>query len=339
MSVAARGAGGHGRSPFASERRLRRRRMRGRAMEALAFAATMLAVVVLGIVVVSVAVKGASAISFDLLFHSERPFGEPGSGIANALVGTVILVALASAIAIPVGILVGLYTSQFAGGRLGSVVRFALDILGGVPTIVTGIFIFALIVYGKAQSGWAGAISLAIIMLPIVARSAHEVLALVPGDLREASLALGVARWRTALRVIVPTAGGGLITGSLLAVARVSGETAPLLFTSSIFATTVGTNPSSALASIPVRIFQLSETPSPAEHAQAWAAALLLIVIVLLVNVLARALFSRSSKRTRSGGWGQQVALATRLPPAQAPGDRRQTSSEGEDDGNGERRP
>jgi phosphate transport system permease protein len=269
-------------------------------MEVLALIATLIAVAVLGLVIVSVAVKGASAISFNLLFHSERPFGEAGGGIANAIVGTVILVALASAMAVPVGILVGLYTSQFAGSRGASIVRFALDILNGVPTIVTGIFIFALIVYGKAQSGWAGSIALAIIMLPIVARSAHEVLALVPTDLREASLALGVARWRTALRIIVPTAGSGLITGALLAVARVAGETAPLLLTSSIFATTVGTSPTTALASIPVRIFQLTETPSPQEHAQAWAAALLLIVFVLLLNVLARTLFGRSNKRSKA---------------------------------------
>lgn len=286
-------------NPFLADAGLRRRRMRGRAMELAALVATIVAVAVLGLVIVSVAMRGASAISFSFLFHSERPFGEAGGGIANAIVGTLILIGLASAMAIPVGILVGLYTSQFAGQRAAFVVRFALDILNGVPTVVTGIFIFALIVYGKTQSGWAASVALAIIMLPIVARSAHEVLALVPTELKEASLALGVARWRTAARVVVPTAGGGLITGALLAVARVAGETAPLLFTSSIFATTVGTNPSTALASIPVRIFQLSETPSPQEHAQAWAAALVLIVFVLVLNVIARALFGRTAGRTK----------------------------------------
>lgn len=288
------------RNPFLPDAHLRRRRLRSRAMEGIALIATLIAVAVLGLVIASVAVKGASALNFDLLFHSQRPFGESGGGIANAIVGTAILVVLASAMAIPVGILVGLYTSQFAGTRSGSAIRFGLDILNGVPTIVTGIFLFGLIVAGKTQSGWAGAIALAIIMLPIVARSAHEVLSLVPSDLKEASLALGVARWRTALRVVVPTARGGLITGALLAVARVAGETAPLLLTSSIFATAVGTNPSSALASIPVRIFQLSETPSPQEHAQAWAAALLLIIFVLLLNVLARTLFGRSTRRRTS---------------------------------------
>jgi phosphate transport system permease protein len=285
-------------NPFLGDARVRRRRLWSRTMEGLALVATLIAVAVLGLVIVSVAVKGASAISFDFLFHAERPFGEAGGGIANAIVGTLILIALAGAMAIPVGILVGLYTSQFAGFRSAAFIRFALDILNGVPTIVTGIFIFALIVYGKTQSGWAGAIALAIIMLPIVARSAHEVLALVPSDLKEASLALGVARWRTALRVVVPTARGGIVTGALLAVARVAGETAPLLLTSSIFATSVGTSPSSALASIPVRIFELSETPSPHEHAEAWAAALLLIVFVLLLNVLARTLFGRSSRHS-----------------------------------------
>jgi phosphate transport system permease protein len=283
-----------GANPFAGDARVRRRRLKGRAMEAVALLATLIAVAVLGLVIVSVAVKGASAINLDFFIHSEVPFPLTGGGIANAIVGTAVLVALASAIAIPVGILVGLHTSQFAGPRIASVIRFGLDILNGVPTIVTGVFIFALMVVDKKQSAWAGAIALAIIMLPIVARSAHEVLVLVPTSLKEASLALGVPRWRTALRVVVPSAAGGLITGSLLAVARVAGETAPLLLVCSIFAKSVVANPSVAVASIPVRIFELSEEPSPHAHAEAWAAALLLIVVVLLLNVVARAVFARS---------------------------------------------
>ncbi|MHB1808090.1 MAG: phosphate ABC transporter permease PstA [Solirubrobacteraceae bacterium] len=323
-------------SPFARDRRLRRRRLLSRTMEALALVATLVAVAVLGLVVVSVAVKGASAINLDFFIHSERPFGAPGGGIANAIIGSVLLVAIASAIAIPVGILVGLHTSQFARGRSASIVRFALDILNGVPTIVTGVFIFGLLVYGKQQSGWAGALALAIIMLPIVARSADEVLALVPSSLSEASLALGVPRWRTTLRVVVPTAAGGLMTGSLLAVARAAGETAPLLLVSSIFANTVSTNPSTALASIPVRIFKLAESPSPTEHAQAWAAALVLILFVLALNLGARALFSRTSKRTRGGGWGQQLALAQQAPTVQPAASRPPASPEAQDDNRSE---
>jgi phosphate transport system permease protein len=283
-----------------SDARLRRRRAVNGAMEALATLAALAAVAVLAIVIVSVLLKGISAINLDFFIHSEVPFGQKGGGIANAIVGTGVLVALASAMAVPLGILIGIHTSQFAGGRTAAAVRFALDILNGVPTIVTGIFIFGLLVIGNQQSGWAGAIALAIIMLPIVARSSHEVLALVPETLKEAALALGATRWRTVLRIVVPTAAGGMITGALLAVARVAGETAPLLFTSSIIGQGVSTSPGQALASIPVRIFELSESASTERHAEAWAAALLLIVFILVLNIIARALFGRSRARIGS---------------------------------------
>jgi phosphate transport system permease protein len=282
---------------LAGGRELRRRRALNRGMEALATLAALAAVAVLAIVIVSVFLEGASALNLDFLVHSEVPFGQKGGGIANALVGTAVLVALASAMAVPVGLLIGVHTTEFAPPRVASVVRFALDILNGVPTIVTGIFVFGLLVVGKQQSGWAGALALAIIMLPIVARSAHEVLSLVPSSLKEASLALGVTRWRTVLRVVVPTAAGGMITGALLAVARVAGETAPLLFTSAIVLPGVNTNPAQALATIPVRIFELSESPSTEQHAEAWAAALVLIFFVLLLSVLARWLHGRASAR------------------------------------------
>ncbi len=284
-------------NPFSGGRRLRRRKALNRAVEALATLAALIAVAVLLLVIGSVLLKGASAINLDFFIHDPAPFGQAGGGIANAIVGTVLLVALASVLALPVGILVGIYTAQFARGPIATTVRFALDILNGVPTIVTGIFVFGLLVVGHTQSGYAGAFALAIIMLPIVARSAHEVLALVPSSLQEAALALGIPRWRSVLRVIVPSAASGLITGGLLAIARVAGETAPLLLTSSIASTFVSTNPSGALMSIPVRIFELSESPSPEDHAQAWAAGLLLIVFVLLLNVLARALYGRAQRR------------------------------------------
>jgi phosphate transport system permease protein len=266
-------------------------------MELTASVAALIAVAVLAIVIVSVFVKGVGAINLDFFTKNAPIFGQSGGGIANAIVGTAILVALATAMAVPVGILIGIHTSEFAGGKTASAVRFALDILNGVPTIVIGIFVFGLLVVGKAQSGWAGAFALAVIMLPIVARSAHEVLALVPGTLKEGALALGVSRWRMVLRVVLPTAAGGLITGALLGVARVAGETAPLLFTSSIFANEVSTDPSQALASIPFKIFVLTEEPSPGAHAQAWAAALLLIFFVLFLNVIARAVYARTTSR------------------------------------------
>jgi phosphate transport system permease protein len=269
-------------------------------MEALATFASVLAVAVLALVVGSVLVKGIGAINLDFLTHNPVPFGQTGGGIADSIVGTAILVGLASAIAIPVGILIGIYGAEFASPRLASVVRFALDILNGLPTIVVGIFIFGLLVVGNQQSGWAGAIALAIVMLPIVARSAQEVLALVPRSLHEAALALGLRRWRIVLRIVIPTAAGGLVTGAILGVARVAGETAPLLFTSSIFSNLgITTSPGQALPNIPVTIFTLSESPSPADHQQAWAAALVLIFMVFVLSVLARTFHERSRRRLR----------------------------------------
>jgi phosphate transport system permease protein len=212
----------------------------------------------------------------------------------------VILVALATVIAVPIAVLIAIYTSEFAPPQIAGVIRFCLDILNGVPTVVIGIFIFALLVVGHTQSGYAGSIALAIVMLPLVARSSHEVLTLFPNSLREAALALGLRRWRIVLRVMLPTAAGGLITGAVLGVARIAGETAPLLFTSSIFSNLgITTNVSQALPNIPVTIFTLSESPSPADHQQAWAAALLLIAMVLALSVVARAFYERSRRRLR----------------------------------------
>jgi phosphate transport system permease protein len=199
--------------------------------------------------------------------------------------------------AIPVGILIAIYTSEFAGQRSGFAIRYVLDILNGVPTIVTGIFVFVLLVEGHQQSGWAGAVGLAIVMLPLVARSCHEVLTLVPEHVKEAGLALGASRWRTTLSVTVPTALSGMITGALLAVARAVGETAPLLFASSIFADLVVTDPNQALPNIPVTIFRYSEAPDPVKHAQAWGAALILILFVLVISIVARSFSARTRRR------------------------------------------
>lgn len=279
----------------------RRRRAANRVMEGVSTVAAGLAVAVLGIVVVSVVIKGGSALSFGFLTKDPavNGFGQAIGGIAPAIVGTVILVLLAAAIAVPVGILTAIYTSEFARPRVANAVRFALDILNGVPTIVVGIFIFGILVVGNQQSGWAGAIALAIVMLPIVARSAQEVLTLVPSSLREAALALGLRRWRVVLRIVLPTAIGGLITGAVLGVARAAGETAPLLFVCSIAPNTVTTNPGVALPSIPVTIFQLSESGSHQDQAQAWAAALVLIFLVLLLSILARSFHERSRRKIR----------------------------------------
>jgi phosphate transport system permease protein len=281
---------------LASSGNLRRRRAVNRAVEISAWTAALLAVAVLALVIGSVTVKGISSISLHFLTTNTVSFG-PGGGIANAIVGTGVLVGLATLMAVPFGILVAIYTSEFAGKASQSGIRYVLDVLNGVPTIVTGIFIFGLLVAGHQQSGFAGSVALAIVMLPLVARSCNDVLTLVPESVKEAGLALGASRWRTTLSVTVPTALSGMITAALLAVARAAGETAPLLFTCSIFAPTLQTDPSQALPNIPVTIFQLSESPAPAAHAQAWAAALVLILFVLVISIVARILSARTRRR------------------------------------------
>jgi phosphate transport system permease protein len=278
-------------------RGLRRRRIVNRLMESLGTLAALLAVAVLGLVVASVALKGAGALSLDFFTKTPATFGQPGGGIEHAIVGSLIIVALATAMAVPVGILVALFLTEFAPPKLAGVVRTALDVTNGLPSIVVGVFVYGLLVVGHTQSGLAGAFALAIIMLPLVARSTQEVLLLVPGSLREAGLALGASRWRTVLGVILPTSLGGVLTGTVLAVARAAGETAPLLFTSSIFATTVTTDPRQALPNIPVTIFTLSESPDPADHQRAWAAALVLLAFVLVASLVARAALARSRRK------------------------------------------
>jgi len=277
--------------------RARRRKAVNRLAIGGAVAAALLAVAVLGVLVVSVFEKGARALDLDFFTHGPAVFGEAGGGIAPALVGSLLLVGLATLGALPTGVLVAIYVSEFASPRVGRPVRVVLDVLNGFPSIVIGIFVFALLVVGHRQSGYAGAFALGVIMLPLVARATMEVLELVPGHLREASLALGVSRWRTVLGVVLPTALGGILTGTTLAIARAAGETAPLLFTSAIAANTVNWDPHQALASIPVTIFTYSESPDPALHEQAWAAAFVLIVFVLVTSLTARFLLDRSRRK------------------------------------------
>jgi phosphate transport system permease protein len=277
--------------------RARRRKVVNRVMESIGTIAALLAVVVLAIVVVSVARRGAGALSWDFFTKGQALFGQPGGGIANAIVGTLLLVALAGAMAVPVGVLSAVYLTEFARPRVALALQVVLDVLTGLPTIVIGIFVYGLLVVGHLQSGYAGAYALAIIMLPVVARATQEVLLLVPPALREASLALGVRRWRTVLGIILPTSVGGILTGTVLAVARAAGETAPLLFTSSIFANTIQTDVTKPLPNIPVLIFNYSEQPDPALHEQAWAAALVLMTFVLVASLAARALLARSRRK------------------------------------------
>lgn len=278
---------------------LPRRRTINHLMEALAWLTAALGVAILGIVVWSVARRGAGALNLDLLTRAPVPFSltPVRQGLANAFAGSLVIVGIATLMAFPVGILVAIYLNEFARPSVRTAVGLALDVLNGIPAIVIGIFVFGLLVAGHGQSAYAGAFALACLMLPLIARSTMEVLTLVPMSLREASLALGVPRWRTTLSIVLPQTIGGVVTGTILAVARVAGETAPLLFTSSLVGTQVSWGPSHALQSVPVAIFELAESPDPADHTRAWAAALVLLLFILLASLGARWLATRSQRR------------------------------------------
>jgi phosphate transport system permease protein len=278
---------------------LPRRRATNRLMEALAWLAAAIAIGFLVLIVWSVAQRGSSQLNLDLITKTPATgFLTTGAGgLANAFAGTLVIVAIATLMALPTGILVALYLIEFAPPTVRSAVSIALDVLNGVPAIVIGIFVYGLFVLGHGQSGYAASFALACLMLPLVARSTMEVLLLVPNSLREASLALGVARWRTTLSIVLPQTIGGIVTGTVLAVARVAGQTAPILFTSSLVGTALHWNPHHALQTVPVVIFELSESADPQDHARAWAAALVLLIFILVTSLIARWLATRSRRK------------------------------------------
>lgn len=271
------------------------------------FGAALAAIVVLGILVGSVLVRGLPALNLSLITKGPtiNSFGQPGGGIAPAIVGTIMLVLIAAAISLPIGVLAAIYVSEFAPRHIANQVRLWLDVLNGFPSIVIGIFVFALLVKAKLpildighhQSALAGGFALSIIMLPLIGRTTMEVLALVPNHLREASYALGVSKWRTVISIVLPGAISGIVTGTTLAVARAAGETAPLLFTCTFASQVITWNPSQPVSSIPFTIFSYSESPSPLQHDQAWAAAFLLIAFVLVTSLSARAFLDRSRRK------------------------------------------
>ena len=281
--------------------RSRRRLRLNRVMESVAVLAASVALAALGIVVVSVVVRAWPALHVSLFTQTPNLFGGPGGGISSAIVGSALIVAMATGMALPVGVLAAIFMTEFARPRVAAAIQLFLDVLNGVPTIVTGIFVYGLLVIGHLQSAYAGAFALAVVMLPLVARATQEVLLLVPNTLREASLALGVSRWRTVVGVIIPTTLGGILTGTVIAMARAAGETAPLLFTCSIFAPAVSTDVTHALPNIPVLIFTYSEQPDPALHQQAWAAALVLMAFILITSLTARGLLARSRRKLTHG--------------------------------------
>jgi len=284
---------------FVTDRRLRRRRIVNRVMEGLATIAAAAAVGVLVLVVASVVKNGWPALntSFFTTSPSFSAFGESQGGILSSIVGSAVLVAFATLFAVPVGVLGAIFMSELAPRRLANVIRLAFDVINGLPTIVTGIFIFSALVLAQGQSALAGSLALGIIALPLVARSTQEVLRLVPSSYREAGLALGAPRWRTVLGIILPTSLGGILTGTTLAVARVAGETAPLLFTTSIAAQTVTWNPTQPVQSMPLTIFQYAEQPDPSFHAKAWATGAVLLVFVLFVSLISKLVLARSRRK------------------------------------------
>lgn len=287
-------------APLTPSGNLRRRLIVSRAMRAVATGAALIAVAALVILTIAVVARGLPALSWDFLTQDPPQFGGPGGGIRSAIIGTFMIVTLAALIATPLGILIALYLVEFSGpgSRIAGTLRLALDLMQGLPTVVVGLFILGLIVERQHKdSGFAGALALAIIMLPLIARSSQEVLRLVPGTLRDASDALGVDRWRSVLTVILPAALGGILTGTILAVARAAGETAPLLIVDGTFGPSTTFNIFGPMPNIPVSIWTAAEANEPSGFARAWGAALVLLALILVANVGARLLLARSRRR------------------------------------------
>jgi len=269
-------------------RSIRARRALSASMVALTVVAALLATLPLVFILALLLKQGAGALSWSFFSAMPKPVGETGGGMANALAGTLMLLAIASAIGLPVGIGAGMYLAEHRGRPLASLVRFLSDVLNGLPSIVVGIFAWQFLVRPvKHFSALAGGIALAVMMIPLVSRATEEMIRLVPDALREAALALGYTRWRTSLTVVLRTALPGIVTGALVAVARIAGETAPLLFTAfgNQFWSTSLTQPVSAL---PLQIFTYAISPYDEWHTLAWAGALVLLALVLVISLVAR---------------------------------------------------
>lgn len=250
--------------------------------------AVVLAVLPLLLILGTLIVKGAGALDLNFFLREPVPAGETGGGVAHAIVGTLMIVGAACLIGIPIGMAAGMYAAEYAGTRLAVVTRFVADVLNGTPSIVVGVVAWTLIVAKQQRfSGFAGSVALAILMIPMVMRTTEELVKMVPNSLREAALALGYPRWRTSLSIVVRTTLPGIVTGILLATARIAGETAPLLFTTlgSQFLNTDLTQPTAAL---PLTVFTYAIGPYEEWHRLAWATALVLILVVLTLSVLAR---------------------------------------------------
>jgi phosphate transport system permease protein len=276
-----------------------RRRIISRIAETLCALAVLLALVPLGMILFYVIKEGGSALNLAFFTQMPKPVGEPGGGMANAIVGTLILIGLAALFAVPIGCMCGIHLSEYPATRFSYAVRFAADVLNGVPSIVVGIFAYGLVVLPvKRFSAIAGGVALGILMLPIVVRTTEELLRLVPPGLREGALALGATRSRSVFSVILPAALPGILTGILVALARVAGETAPLLFTA--FNNRYwSTNVAQPIASLTVQVFTYAISPYDDWHRQAWAGAFLLVMIILALSISARVAVRRLERMNR----------------------------------------
>jgi phosphate transport system permease protein len=266
----------------------RRRKIISAMAETLCAVAVIVALLPLAMILFYVIKQGFSSLNWAFFTHMPKPVGEPGGGMANAIVGTLILIAIAAIFAVPIGCICGIHLAEYHEQRFSAIVRFAADVLNGVPSIVVGIFAFGLVVLPvKRFSAIAGGVALGMLMIPVVVRTTEELLRLVPSGLREGALALGATRARAVFTVIVPAALPGILTGILVATARVAGETAPLLFTA-LNNAYFSTNITQPIASLTVQVYTYANSPYDDWHRQAWAGAFLLVMIILTLSIIAR---------------------------------------------------
>jgi phosphate transport system permease protein len=256
----------------------------------LATLAALVVIAPLGLVFYHLLVSGIGSVNWDFFTHLPKPVGEVGGGMANAIAGSGELLGLAALVGVPVGVLGGVYLAEYGTAGTNAVLRFLADVLNGVPSIIWGVVVYGLVVLRfKTFSAFAGGLALGLMMIPLIMRTTEEVLLLVPNGYREAALALGISRWKTVVSIVMKTASKGIITGILLAFARVAGETAPLLFTA--FGNRFWNhNLGEPIAALPLQIFTYAISPYDDWHRQAWAGALVLVVLIFLVNTLVRIL-------------------------------------------------
>ena len=271
-------------------RSLTRRKLLNNTMTVLTGLCALFAVASLFLILGYIFWSGVRGLSLGFLVNSPKPIGEPGSGIAHAIVGSVILISIGSLIGMPVGILGGIYLSEFGSNKFGLVLRFLIDTLTGTPSIIVGVFVWTVMVRPMGHfSALSGGVALGIMMMPIVARTTEEMIRLVPHSLREAGLALGAPRWRVTLGIVLRTAASGVATGAMLAIARIAGETAPLLFTA-LGLNYLSTNVLGQMASLPFQIYYYAQSPYEEWHDMAWAATLVLVTMILALNIAVRVL-------------------------------------------------